>query len=77
MIALAGNANVFYNGKLSTTIVHDVKAAGGVLSLSDLKHYKVKIRPVLKSNLGSYTLLTGPPPTAGPVLAMIINILSG
>ncbi|XP_020905523.1 glutathione hydrolase 1 proenzyme isoform X2 [Exaiptasia diaphana] len=77
IIANAGSSRPFYDGSLSKTIVSDVKHAGGRLTLSDLKSYKVKVKPALKSNLGSHTLLTGPAPTAGPVLAMIINMLSG
>ncbi|EDO44635.1 predicted protein [Nematostella vectensis] len=77
LIANANSSKPFYNGKLSHTIVSDVKAAGGVLTLSDLRHYKVKVKEALKSHIGSMTLMTGPPPTSGPVLSMILNILSG
>ena len=47
------------------------------MTLDDLKNYKVKFRPVLKSKLDDMTLLSCPPPTAGPVLALTLNILDG
>lgn len=77
LVANAGSAKPFYDGVLSKTIVNDVKNHGGKLTLSDLKHYTVKVKPAIKSHLGSHTLLTGPAPTAGPVLALILNTLSG
>ena len=47
------------------------------MTLNDLKNYEVKFRPVLKSKLADMTLLSCPPPTAGPVLALTLNILDG
>lgn len=77
LIARAGSAEPFYNGPMSKSIVKEVRAAGGVLTLKDLKNYKVEFRPVLKSKLDDMTLLSTPPPTAGPVLALTLNILKG
>ncbi|KAJ7387654.1 hypothetical protein OS493_000991 [Desmophyllum pertusum] len=62
---------------MSEALVKEVRAAGGVLTLKDLKNYKVKFRPALKSKLDDMTLLSTPPPTAGPVLALTLNILDG
>ena len=62
---------------MSKTLVKEVRAAGGVLTMNDLKNYKVKFRPALKSKLDDMTLLSAPPPTAGPVLALTLNILDG
>ena len=55
----------------------EVKAAGGMLTLDDLKNYDAVSRPALKSKLDDMTLLSSPAPTSGPVLAMILNILDG
>lgn len=77
LIARAGSAEPFYNGAMSKTLVKEVRAAGGVLTMNDLKNYKVKFRPALKSKLDDMTLLSTPPPTAGPVLALTLNILDG
>ncbi|KAL9980030.1 hypothetical protein ACROYT_G008566 [Oculina patagonica] len=77
LIARSGSAEPFYNGPMSKTLVKEVRAAGGVLTLKDLKNYQVKFRPALKSKLDDMTLLSTPPPTAGPVLALTLNILDG
>lgn len=77
LIARAGSAEPFYNGPMSKTLIKEIRAAGGVLTLKDLKNYKVKFRPALKSKLDDMTLLSTPPPTAGPVLALTLNILDG
>ena len=76
-IARAGSAEPFYNGKMSKAVIREVQETGGVMTLDDLKNYKVKFRPVLKSKLDGMTLLSCPPPTAGPVLALTLNILDG
>lgn len=62
---------------MSKAIVKEVQAAGGMLTLDDLKNYNAVSRPALKSKLDDMTLLSCPPPTSGPVLAMILNILDG
>lgn len=77
LIARAGSAEPLYNGPMSKAIVKEVDAAGGVMTLNDLKNYEAKFRPVLKSKLDDMTLLSCPPPTAGPVLALTLNILDG
>lgn len=77
LIARAGSAEPFYSGAMSNTLVKEVRAAGGILTLNDLKNYKVKFRPALKSKLDDMTLLSTPAPTAGPVLALTLNILDG
>lgn len=76
-IARAGSAEPFYNGPMSEAIVKEVQAAGGMLTLDDLKNYEAVSRPALKSKLDDMTLLSSPAPTSGPVLAMILNILDG
>ncbi|KAJ7387645.1 hypothetical protein OS493_000981 [Desmophyllum pertusum] len=45
LIARAGSAEPFYNGPMSKALVKEVRAAGGVLTLMNLKNYKVKFRP--------------------------------
>lgn len=77
LIARAGSAEPFYSGAMSKTLVKEVRAAGGILTFNDLKNYKVKFRPALKSKLDDTTLLSTPAPTAGPVLALTLNILDG
>ena len=77
LIANNGSAEPFYNGPMSKVLVNDVKAAGGIMTLDDLRNYKVNFKRALKSKLGDKTLITCPPPTSGPVLTLILNILRG
>ena len=77
LIAQAGNAEPFYKGPMSKVLVKEVQAAGGILTLDDLKNYNAVFRPALRSKLDDMTLLSCPPPTSGPVLAMTLNILDG
>merc|ERR1712048_735155 len=53
----------------------DVKKHNGVVEESDLEDYKVRIHAPLTTKLGKLTVLNAPPPTSGPVLALILNIL--
>ena len=69
--------NSMYDGELAETIVHDIKAKGGVMMLEDLKDYKVKEREPIKAKLGDLTLYTLPLPTGGPILIHILRICRG
>ncbi|XP_062855586.1 glutathione hydrolase 1 proenzyme-like [Trichomycterus rosablanca] len=73
-----GGPDVFYKGAVANTIVKDVQAAGGIITLEDLMGYK----PVLNENpprlnIGEYTVHVPDAPSSGPVLALILKILDG
>lgn len=66
----------FYRGWIAQDIVDAVKKAGGVLTLQDLKSYKIKIRQPLKTSYRGYTIYTMPPPSSGGVaIIQSLNIL--
>ncbi|XP_078361850.1 glutathione hydrolase 1 proenzyme-like [Oculina patagonica] len=67
----------FYTGELAKDIVKDIQDHGGIITLDDLKNYKVKIRTPLQAKMGDYTWYTNPPPGSGAVLSLILNILKG
>eukprot|EP00111_Clytia_hemisphaerica_P007417 TCONS_00021559-protein len=77
ILAEAGNADPFYNGELTSTIVKEIKAQGGIISKKDLKNYEAISREPLVTKLGEDTVVTSPPPASGPILAYILNILKG
>ena len=67
----------FYTGDMAKTIVEDVTSKGGIMTLDDLKSYKVKTREPLKMKLKDLTLHTMPLPTGGPILMHILGICKG
>ena len=67
----------FYNRELAKDIVQDIKDGGGIITLDDLKNYKVKFRSPMNGTLGNYSWYSTPPPGSGVVLSFILNILKG
>ncbi|XP_046839747.1 glutathione hydrolase 1 proenzyme-like isoform X3 [Xenia sp. Carnegie-2017] len=77
IIANAGNADPVYGGVLGQQIVNDINAHGGKFTMDDLKNYKVRFRDSIEQSVGRGRLITTPPPTSGPVLVLVLNILKG
>jgi gamma-glutamyltranspeptidase/glutathione hydrolase len=72
--------DAFYNGPIGEAIVAAVRKAGGVMTMDDLRGYRVKEREPLRSTYfdfkNEYAIVGMPPPSSGGVcLAEILNIV--
>lgn len=66
----------FYGGELGQKIVDAVQAAGGILTLQDLKDYKLYRHEPVKGNYRGYDIYSMPPPSSGGThLIQILNIM--
>ncbi|HEX9502580.1 MAG TPA: gamma-glutamyltransferase [Thermoanaerobaculia bacterium] len=71
-------ATDFYDGEIAARIVEAVRAAGGILSLRDLREYKPVWRAPIRISFREFDVYTLPPPSAaGLMLTEELNILSG
>ncbi|CAL4965251.1 unnamed protein product [Urochloa decumbens] len=67
-----------YGGAVGDKLARDVAAAGGVVTVEDLKGYKVEVSQVMRADALGFTFLGMPPPSSGTVgLAMMLNVLDG
>lgn len=63
---------VFYDGEVGEKLVRDVRESGGILTMEDLRNYKVRAMDALEVDAMGYTLLGMPPPSSGTLgLAMV------
>jgi len=73
---IAADPEDFYHGKLAAELVSDLKKGGGLITLDDLAHYKVKERTPLVGSFHNYTVISAPPPSSGGVVLLsALNIL--
>lgn len=67
----------FYNGHVGEKLVKDVREAGGILTMEDLRSYKVKITDALTVNALGYTIHGMPPPSMGTAgLSLVCSFTS-
>ncbi|CAH9066288.1 unnamed protein product, partial [Cuscuta europaea] len=68
----------FYGGLIGEKFVEDVQKAGGILTIDDLKKYRVKVHDPVVVNAMGYTIFGMPPPSSGTVgLSLILKVLEG
>ncbi len=68
----------FYEGPVAERIVAAVRAAGGAMTVDDLKGYKAIERAPVSGTYRGHTILSMPPPSSGGVHVIeLLNILEG
>jgi gamma-glutamyltranspeptidase / glutathione hydrolase len=68
----------FYDGPIATKIAAAVQAAGGVMTVGDLKNYRAVERAPVRGTYRGYDIVSMPPPSSGGVeLIEMLNILEG
>lgn len=78
IIAEEGADSIYGGGSLGQKLVDEIRAAGGVITMEDLKNFKPKWGKPIESKLfNGDSFFAFPLPTTGHVLNFIINILNG
>ncbi|KAI8810447.1 gamma-glutamyltranspeptidase [Cladochytrium replicatum] len=68
---------VFYTGWIGKSLVDTTRANGGILTMKDMSAYEVKTSLPLVGTYRDRKIITSPPPSSGPVLLSVLNILEG
>lgn len=63
----------FYGGSVGERLVRDVRAAGGVVTVEDLKGYKVEVGGAMRADAMGFTFLGMPPPSSGTVGMTLVS----
>jgi gamma-glutamyltranspeptidase / glutathione hydrolase len=68
----------FYEGAVAEKLSAAVRAAGGVMTVNDLKNYRAIERAPVRGNYRGYDIVSMPPPSSGGIaLIEMLNILEG
>lgn len=65
----------FYEGETAVKIVNAVQDAGGIMTLDDLKHYKVVEREPVRGEYRGYQVVSMPPSSGGVHIIQMLNVL--
>ncbi|KAH7667818.1 Gamma-glutamyltransferase protein, partial [Dioscorea alata] len=67
---------VLYNGTIAEKLVEDVKNAGGIITMEDMRQYRVKITKAMETKALGFTIFGMPLPSSGTIgMTLILNIL--
>ena len=71
-------AHDFYEGETAQRLAAAMKANGGLITLEDLKNYKVAERKPLTGSYHGYNIITAPPPSSGGIgMLQMFGMLEG
>jgi gamma-glutamyltranspeptidase/glutathione hydrolase len=78
LISDRGPEAAFYRGPIAAAIVAASHAGGGILSIADFEHYRVRELPPVECDYRGFHLISAPPPSSGGVMICeILQILQG
>ncbi|XP_050408712.1 glutathione hydrolase 1 proenzyme-like [Patella vulgata] len=66
-----------YNGEGARKLIKDIKKFNGILTMDDLKNYKLKDIQAISYQYGNITMHTLGAPSSGPVMGLILKIMEG
>ncbi len=73
-----GGPRAFYEGAVAQKLAAAVQAAGGMMTIDDLKAYRAIERTPVRGSYRGYDIVSMPPPSSGGVaLIEMLNILEG
>ena len=67
-------AAAFYGGPAGEALARDVFSVGGLLTIDDLRNYKVKVSDAIAADVFGYTVLGMPPPSSGTVGLSMVSL---
>lgn len=67
--------DAFYTGSIANNSIAKAQANGGIITLDDLKKYKVIIRKPVQIKYRDYTITSCPAPSSGIIALSALNIL--
>ena len=71
-----GGAEAFYTGDIANRIVRQVQKDGGILTLDDLRDFRVRILQPVRGTYRGYDVISSPPPSSGGThVVEILNVL--
>jgi gamma-glutamyltranspeptidase/glutathione hydrolase len=71
-------AETMYTGALAHTLVADIQANGGLITLDDLADYRVHERAPVRGQYRGYEIIsTAPPSSGGTHIVQMLNLLAG
>ena len=69
----------FYSGDTATSLVEDIRASGGIITLDDLASYRIRWEDPVEAEIPGtgYKVFSSPPPGSGAIMASILGIVGG
>ncbi|KAH6560160.1 hypothetical protein BASA61_003859 [Batrachochytrium salamandrivorans] len=69
--------DVFYRGWIAEALVKVTQETGGILTMADMAAYHPTVGSPMIGSFRGKRVITSPPPTSGPVLLSVLNLLEG